>query len=81
MLDTCLLHKNTDKNEAITIKDIDSTFYVTREGSFERAGLDAIDEAEIFKGIENKITMSQTHSKKFHCTYLLHNFPFDTQVT
>ena len=24
--------------------------------------------------------MAQTHSKKFHCTYLLHYYPFDTQV-
>ena len=35
---------------------------------------------EIFKGEENILTMSQTHSKKFHCTYLLHYYPFDTQV-
>ena len=35
---------------------------------------------EIFKGEENIITMSQTHSKKFHCTYLLHYYPFDTQI-
>ena len=26
------------------------------------------------------MTMSQTHSKKFHCTYLLHYYPFDTQI-
>ena len=24
--------------------------------------------------------MTQTHSKKFHCKYLLHYYPFDTQV-
>ena len=24
--------------------------------------------------------MNQTHDKKFHCTYLLHYYPFDTQV-
>ena len=24
--------------------------------------------------------MNQTHSKKFHCTYLLHYYPFDAQV-
>ena len=35
---------------------------------------------EIFKGSENIVTMSQTHSKKFHCTYLLHYYPFDTQI-
>ena len=26
------------------------------------------------------ITLNQTQSKKFHCTYLLHYYPFDTQV-
>ena len=25
--------------------------------------------------------MNQTHSKKFHCIYLLHYYPFDTQVS
>ena len=35
---------------------------------------------EIFRGDENIITMTQTHSKKFHCIYLLHYYPFDTQV-
>ena len=39
-----------------------------------------MDEVEIFEGRENRITMVQTYSKKFHCTYLLQNFPFDTQV-
>ena len=35
---------------------------------------------EIFKGDENLISMNQAHSKKLHCTYLLHYYPFDTQV-
>ena len=26
------------------------------------------------------ITMNQTHSKTFHCTYLLHYYPFDTWI-
>ena len=34
----------------------------------------------MFKGEENLITLNQTHSKSFHCTYLLQNYPFDTQV-
>ena len=39
-----------------------------------------IPKIEIFRGDENIITLNQTHSKTFHCTYLLHNYPFDTQV-
>ena len=58
----------------------DSTVYVNREGDFTRADIFSVDEVEIFEGRENRITMVQTYSKKFHCTYLLHNYPFDTQV-
>ena len=58
----------------------DSTVYVNREGDFTRADIFSVDEVELFEGRENRITMVQTYSKKFHCTYLLHNFPFDTQV-
>ena len=35
---------------------------------------------EIFNGEENVLTLNQTYSKKFHCTYLLHYYPFDTQA-
>ena len=34
----------------------------------------------MFDGEENKLTLNQTHDKKFHCTYLLHFYPFDTQI-
>ena len=34
----------------------------------------------MFEGEENKLTLNQTHNKKFHCTYLLHFYPFDTQI-
>ena len=58
----------------------DSKVYVNREGDFTRADIFSVDEVEIFEGRENRITMVQTYSKKFHCTYLLHSYPFDTQV-
>ena len=75
-----VLVQNTDSNEAITLDNIKSTIFITREGEFTRAGLENVDEAEIFEGSENKITLIQTRSIQFHCTYLLHDFPFDTQV-
>ena len=37
-------------------------------------------QVEVFQGEENTLTMNQTHDKKFHCTYLLHYYPFDTQI-
>ena len=72
--------QNTDLNEVVTLDVFDSTVYVNREGDFTRADISSVDEVEIFEGKENRITMVQTYSKRFHCTYLLHNFPFDTQV-
>ena len=53
---------------------------VTREGNFTRSGLDVMDEIEIFKGTENKLTMNQTYTWPFQCQYELKRYPFDTQV-
>ena len=74
------LFQNTDYNEAVRLEDADSKVFITREGDFTRADIFSVNEVEIFEGKENRITMVQTYSKKFHCTYLLHNYPFDTQV-
>ena len=75
-----IIFQNTDSNEAVTIEGIRSTVFVTRESYFKRSSIQDAEEIEIFGGADNKLTMSQTYSKKFHCTYLLHFFPFDTQV-
>ena len=53
---------------------------VVKEGNFERAGMDEVDEAVIFEGGENNLTMSQTYTHKFQCQYKLLRYPFDTQV-
>ena len=69
---------------------------ISRQGDFVRSGPEIADEVrlkirktfiqrpfekiEIFNGEENILTMNQTHSKTFHCTYLLHYYPFDSQV-
>ena len=31
-------------------------------------------------GAENKLTMTQTYTKTFQCTYIMNKYPFDTQV-
>merc|ERR1711994_1078760 len=74
------LIQNTDYNEAVRLEDADSKLFITREGDFTRADIFSVNEVEIFEGKENRITMVQTYSKKFHCTYPLHDYPFDTQV-
>ena len=60
--------------------DVDTTVTITREGSFSRTPISVVDEIEIFLGRENKLTLNQTYSKIFQCTYLLQKYPFDTQV-
>ena len=57
-----------------------STITVSREGDFSRSGPEEADETEVFQGEENTLTMNQTYSKDFQCLYMLHRYPFDTQV-
>ena len=54
---------------------------VTREGNFTRSNINEVDEAEIFEGAENRLTMNQTYTWEFQCKYELGKYPFDTQVT
>ena len=54
---------------------------VTKEGDFARSGLESLHEIETFKGGENTLTMRQTYTNKFQCTFMLNRYPFDTQVT
>ena len=54
---------------------------VTREGDFSRSSIWEVDEAEVFKGAENSLTMNQTYTWEFQCEYKLQRYPFDTQVT
>ena len=53
---------------------------VTREGDFTRSGMEEVDEAELFEGAENRLTMNQTYTWEFQCLYELQRYPFDTQV-
>ena len=53
---------------------------VVREGKFTGSGLEQVDEAEIFEGAENTLTMAQTYTWEFQCQYKLQHYPFDTQV-
>ena len=46
-------------------------------GVFARVG---VDEAEIFKGDQNTLTMIQAYTEEFQCQYMLQRYPFDTQA-
>ena len=53
---------------------------MVKEGNFTRSEIAEIDEAEIFEGGENKLTMTQAYTWEFQCNYKLQKYPFDTQV-
>ena len=53
---------------------------VAREGSFTRSKIEEVDEAEIFEGAENTLTLNQTYTHEFQCQYKLQRYPFDSQV-
>ena len=78
-----LIYTNTDQKESTRlgwINEWSTRVTVTREANFPRNGLDEVDEAEVFQGADNRLTMNQTYTKEFQCQYQLQRYPFDTQV-
>ena len=39
-----------------------------------------VDEVEVFKGSENSLRMMQTYTHRFQCSFVLTQYPFDTQA-
>ena len=78
-----VIYDNTDQKETTRLGAMwewSTTVTVTREGEFTRSGMEEVDEAEIFQGRENRLTMYQTYTHEFQCVYQLTRYPFDTQV-
>ena len=78
-----IVFDNTDQKEVTRVGmewEWATDVTVTREGNFTRSGISEVDEAEIFKGAENRLTMKQTYTWEFQCKYQLQKYPFDTQV-
>ena len=63
-------HKKTTRLGEYGNGEWSTTITVTREANFTRAGLEEIDEAVIFAGAENGLTMRQTYTHRFQCNYL-----------
>ena len=79
-----VIFSNTDQKETTrlgTLWEWSSSVTVTREGRATMAGLEQLHETEFFRGSENRLTMNQTYTKEFQCSYNLVRYPFDTQVT
>ena len=78
-----IVFDNTDQKEVTRVGmewEWATDVTVTREGNFTRSGIHVMDEAEIFEGAENRLTMYQTYTWEFQCQYKLQQYPFDTQV-
>ena len=79
-----VIYDNTDQKETTRLGaqfEWSTSVTITREGHFNRGGLEEVDEVEIFKGKENTISMRQVYTHSFQCKYNLERYPFDTQVT
>ena len=64
------MFSNTENNE-FTKGDDDTEVTVSMEGNYTEAGLDVLEEVNIFEGKENRITFQQVYSKTFKCEYEL----------
>ena len=78
-----VIYDNTDQKESSRLGESwewKTLVSVVKEGDFTRAGLDMVDEAEIFEGGANRVRMTQTYTLEFQCNYKLQRYPFDSQV-
>ena len=78
-----VIYDNTDQKEVTRLGtewEWATDVTVTREGRFTWSDHMDLDEAEIFEGAENSLTMNQTYTLEFQCKYELQRYPFDTQV-
>merc|ERR1719370_2509788 len=77
-----VIYENTDQKVTTRLGmdwEWDTSVTVTKEGDFARSGLASLHEIETFKGGENTLTMRQTYTNKFQCSFMLNRYPFDTQ--
>ena len=78
-----VVYENTDQKESTRlgfIMEWKTEVEVRREGNHRKSGLDTVDEAYIYEGNENTLSMTQAHTHSFQCQYDFQCYPFDTQV-
>ena len=79
-----VIFANTDQKETTRLGENwewSTSLVVKREGRFTRSGMEQLHEIEQFRGDESTLRMQQVYSHRFQCQYMLHRYPFDTQVT
>ena len=78
-----VIYENTDQKESTRLGmqfEWDTDVVVERNKNGTPAGLDTLDETELFKGDENSLVMFQTYTHRFQCIFNLKKYPFDTQT-
>ena len=78
-----VIYQNTDQKESTRLGDNwewKTSVVVERNTNGAPAGLEVVDETELFKGGENNLTMFQTYTHEFQCIFDLKMYPFDTQT-
>ena len=78
-----VIYENTDQKESTRLGMLfewETDVVVERNNNGTPAGLETLEETELFKGDENNLVMFQTYTHKFHCIFDLKKYPFDTQT-
>ena len=78
-----VIYWNTDQEETTRLGENwewKTDILVQKEGKAKKNLIMNIDEAEIFQGSENTLTMQQTYTHAFQCVFKLAKYPFDSQV-
>jgi len=75
-----LCMNNSDGNVWVSVDEPSAKIYVERKGKHVVGPLSELQETHYYSGHENNLIFEAEYDNKFHCTYDLHCFPFDTQV-
>ena len=74
-----LIFSNTQENDATTATR-NTLLTVSKEGNYTRSMPEVVEEINIYKGKENRLTFEMTFTKDFECEYQLSMYPFDMQT-
>ena len=78
-----VIYENTDQKDSTRLGtqwEWKTSVIVERNKNGTPAGLETLDETELFKGDENSLVMFQTYTHEFQCIFDLKKYPFDTQT-
>ncbi len=68
------------KGKVESLNDRKAYLTVSREGTYKRSAASTLENAYIYEGRENPLTMSRVYSLDFLCEFDMAVYPFDTQV-